>query len=321
MPKGLTRLLLFGTCCSMLSGAAGAATVPESPDTIKFVLLDWTGNHLTNHIAGEILTRMGYKVEFASAAQAAAWQGMSEGSLHVNAEQWLVTQKPVYEDLKKQGKVESLGELGLVGREAWYYPAYIEEKCPGLPAWEALAKCTDLFTTAESAPKGRLLDFPAEWTPESPKWIEAFGFNLTAVPAGGEGALIAEMKSATARKEPLLVMFYEPHWAVGEYGMRAVELPAFDPSCVTDPAWGINKAKLNDCYEAAPEIIKVSWSGFDEKWPAAAKVIQQITFTNDEQAPLIKRVDVDGQKLEAVAKEWVDANQAKWQAWVDAATK
>jgi len=321
MAYRISKFIFASACFCVFAVPVDGATVPESPDTIKFALLDWTGNHLTNHIAGEILTRVGYKVDYATTAQAAAWQGLSDGTLHVNAEQWLVSQKPVFEDLKAKGKVGSLGELGLVGREAWYYPAYIAEKCPELPDWEALKKCTDLFVTAETAPKGRLLDFPAEWTPESPKWIEAFGFNLAAIPAGGEGAAIAEMKSATTRKEPLLVMFYEPHWAVGEYGFKAVELPAYDPACVKDPAWGINKDKTNDCYEAAPEIIKVSWSGFADKWPAAAKVIEQITFTNEEQAPLIKKVDVDGQKLDAVAKEWVDNNTAKWQPWVDAATK
>ena len=76
----------------------------------------------------EILTRLGYKVDYATTAQAAAWQGLSDGALHVNAEQWLVTQKPVFEDLKQKGKVTSLGQLGLVGREAWYYPEYVAEK-------------------------------------------------------------------------------------------------------------------------------------------------------------------------------------------------
>jgi glycine betaine/proline transport system substrate-binding protein len=314
--------MLLGTALGVfVAGGSYAASVPESTDTIKFALLDWTGNHLTNHIAGEILTRMGYSVEYAVTAQAAAWQGMADGTLHVNAEQWLVTQKQVFDELEAQGKVTSLGELGLVGREAWYYPDYVAEQCPGLPAWEALKECTDLFVTAETAPNGRLLDFPAEWTPESPLWIEAFGLNLTPVPAGGEGAAIAEMKSATTRQEPLLVMFYEPHWAIGEYHMLPVELPAFDPACVSDPAWGFNPEKTNDCYEAAPLIVKVASTGFAETWPAAAKVIEQITFTNEEQAPLIKMVDVDGRTLEEVAKEWVDANTAVWQPWVDAATQ
>ena len=53
----------------------------------------------------------------------------------------------------------------------------------------------------------------------------------------------------------------------------------------------------------------------------AAKVIEKIKFTNEAQAPLIKKVDIEKQKLEAVAKQWVDENQATWKPWVDEATK
>jgi glycine betaine/proline transport system substrate-binding protein len=304
------------------AGSHGAsAAVPESPDPIKFVLLDWTGNHLTNHIAGEILNRMGYTVEYVTTAQAAAWQGLGEGSLHVNMEQWLVTQRVAYDELKAQGKIADLGMLGLVGREAWYYPAYVAEKCPGLPEWQAIKECAAIFETSETAPKGRLVDFPEEWTPESPQWIEAFGFDLVAIPAGGEGAIIAELKSATARQEPVLVMFYEPHWAVGEYDLKAVELPKWDAACESDPAWGPVADKTMDCYQPDPTILKVASAGFEAKYPAAAAVLKNLTFDNAAQAPLIKRVDVDGETVDAVAKAWVDENKAIWEPWVAAATK
>jgi glycine betaine/proline transport system substrate-binding protein len=66
---------------------------------------------------------------------------------------------------------------------------------------------------------------------------------------------------------------------------------------------------------------RVAWSGFADKWPVAAKVIEKIKFTNEAQAPLIKKVDIEKQKLEAVAKQWVDENQVTWKPWVDEATK
>jgi glycine betaine/proline transport system substrate-binding protein len=306
-----------------LAAAAQPATaaVPESTDPIKFVLLDWTGNHLTNHIAGEILSRMGYKTEYVTTAQAAAWQGLEEGSLQVNMEQWLVTQRIAYDDLKARGKIVDLGLLGLEGREAWYYPAYVAEKCPGLPALDALKACAGIFQTSETAPKGRLVDFPEEWTPESPQWIDAFGLDLVAIPAGGEGAIIAELKSAKARQEPVLVMFYEPHWAVGEFDLKPVDLPKWDAACESDPAWGPVKDKKMDCYMAAPTILKVATAGFEQKYPAAAAVLKSIAFDNASQAPLIKRVDVDGETVEAVAKSWVDDNKAVWEPWVAAAPK
>jgi len=302
---------------AMLAQTEAAAEVPESKDPIKLVLLDWTGNHLTNHIAGELLSRMGYGVEYVTTAQAPAWQGLGDGSLHVQMEQWLVTQRKVYDELKGAGKIMDLGLLGLQGREAWYYPTYLEKDCPGLPAIDALKKCAGLFQTAETAPKGRLVDFPEEWTPESPQWIDAFGLDLVAIPAGGEGSIIAEIKSAYAREQPVLVMFYEPHWVFSDFEMRAVDLPGWDAACESDPAWGPIADKTMDCYQPNPTIVKVAWSGFAEKWPAAAKLLGAFALSNDEQAPLIKRVDVDGEALEAVAKDWVDKNEAKWKPWVD----
>jgi glycine betaine/proline transport system substrate-binding protein len=165
------------------------------------------------------------------------------------------------------------------------------------------------------------VDFPEEWTPESPQWIDALGLDLVAIPAGGEGAIIAELKSAQAREEPILVMFYEPHWAVGEYGLKAVDLPAWDKACEADPAWGPVPDKTMDCYQPNPIILKVATADFEKKYPAAAAVLKQVTFSNEAQAPLIKRVDIDGESEESVAKSWVDANEAIWKPWVDAAPK
>ena len=162
MPRASSfKWAVFGAAMAFVAGAQTAtAAAPESADPIKLILLDWTGNHLTNRIAGEILTQMGYNVEYVQTAQAAAWQGIDEGTLHVNMEQWLVTQRVAYDDLKARGRISDLGLLGLQGREAWYYPAYVAEKCPGLPDRKALKECAGIFQTSETAPKGRLVDFP-----------------------------------------------------------------------------------------------------------------------------------------------------------------
>ena len=139
---------------------------------------------------------------------------------------------------------------GIVGQEGWFYPKYIEAKCPGLPEWEALKSCGELFSTAETAPKGRVVDYPEEWTPDSAKWIEALGLPLQPVPAGGEGALVTEIKSAFARKEPVMVMFWQPHWALLEYDMGVVKFPTWEEPCETDPKWGVNPDKTFDNLDA-----------------------------------------------------------------------
>ena len=113
--KIVSAALFAGTSRYRVHPIPGHAATPESSDPIKLVFLDWTGNHLTNHIAGELLKRMGYTVEYVTTAQAPAWQGLGDGSLQVQMEQWLVTQRKAYDEFKAQGKIADLGKLGLGG--------------------------------------------------------------------------------------------------------------------------------------------------------------------------------------------------------------
>ncbi len=41
-----------------------AGNIPESEDPIKLAINEWTGQHITTHIAGKILRKMGYVEHF-----------------------------------------------------------------------------------------------------------------------------------------------------------------------------------------------------------------------------------------------------------------
>jgi glycine betaine/proline transport system substrate-binding protein len=99
-----------------------------------------------------------------------------------------------------------------------------------------------------------------------------------------------------------------------------VEFPKWEEVCETDPAWGLSKEKTFDCGAPAPDIEKFVWPGLKDKFPAAYKFLKAFQFTNQDQGPLMKAVDVDGRPAPEVAKEWVDQNKAKWEPWVQAAT-
>ena len=56
-----------------------------------------------------------------------------------------------------------------------------------------------------------------------------------------------------------------------------------------------------------------------DKWPAAYNFLKSYTLRNEDQIPMMNAVDKKGKKLDAVVKEWVDANESIWQPWVKAA--
>ena len=299
--------------------AALAGNVPESKDPIKLALNDWTGQHLSTMIPGEILKRMGYNVEYTVAGVQPQFIGIKEGEIHANLEVWSNNLGEVLPKALEDGLVVNLGESGLAPAEGWSYPKFVAEICPGLPDWRALNDCVEAFITPETYPKGRIVGLPADWGTRSPKIIKALELNYEAVPAGSEGALIAELKSAQDAKQPLIIWFWTPHWIHSEVPVDWVKLPDYDPACLEDPSWGINPDEVWDCGIEPPGTIKIAWAGMKEKWPAAYRFLELFKITNDVQIPLMKAVDVDGADLEETVHKWVDENEDTWRPWVEQA--
>jgi glycine betaine/proline transport system substrate-binding protein len=121
-----------------LSLMAGPAAAQDSPDPIRMVLNDWTGQLLSTQLMGEALKRKGLNVEYVQADAMAQFVGLQSGDLHVEMEVWATTQKDLMDEAVASGNVENLGESGMKAKEEWWYPLYLKEKCPGLPDWMAL---------------------------------------------------------------------------------------------------------------------------------------------------------------------------------------
>ena len=80
----------------------------------------------------------------------------STGDLHVAMEIWETTGREAMDAATETGDVVNVGATGMLAIEEWWYPSYMEERCPGLPDWEALNDCAEEFSTPETAPAGSL---------------------------------------------------------------------------------------------------------------------------------------------------------------------
>lgn len=311
---GLALLLMVATA---ILGSAARAEV-ESKDPIKLTLHDWTGQLITTQIMGEVLKKAGYNIEYVQADYIAQFAGLKTGDLHVAMEIWETTGRDAMDEATRDGSVENLGETGMSAIEEWWYPAYMKEKCPGLPDWEALLEesCAEAFATAETSPKGRYLGGPVTWGGYDDERVEALDLPFEVVHAGTDAALFAELESAYQRQAPIILWVYAPHWAPAKYEGEWVEFPAYTKECYEDEAWGINPDALYDCGKPRGPIWKVAWSGVKEKWPGAHKAIGAFSVDNDEMGAMITEVDLNGKKIEDVVGEWMSRNESRWSEWV-----
>lgn len=315
------RITLAGVALAVSTNQALAAEIGAAGEPIKLAVNEWTGQQVTTQIVGKILQEAGYKVEFVTAGYQNMWQAMSEGTLHAALEVWGSNVTDEYKQMNAAGKIEDLGELGLTAREGFAYPPHVAELCPGLPAWEALKQCSAAFATPETLPLGRLVDYPGDWGTPGADRIKAIGLPFKAIPAGSEGALVAEIKASVERKSPLLAVFWMPHWAVSHYDLKFVDLPKGTPECYSDASYGPNPKATGDCDFLPTRVFKTAWPGFKEKWPAAYEILKGFTLSTEAQQPLMGAVDVDGKSVEVVTKEWITANDANWRPIVEAAVK
>ncbi len=313
------KSLGLGIALTAMAGAVGATELGAVDEPIRLAINEWTGQHVTTHVAGQMLEAAGYKVEYVTAGYMNMYQAMEDGELHAALEIWSSNVSDDYAKKVAAGGVEELGDLGLDAKEGIAYPAHVADICPGLPAWEALRDCAQQFATAETIPSGRLVDYPADWGTPGADRMTGLDLPFKAVPAGSEGALIAELRASTERKSPLLITFWQPHWAMSAYDVQFVDLPVGEDACFNDPAWGPNPNAVNDCDFAPSRIFKAGWSGMADKWPAAHEILSNYQLSVADQQPMMGAIDVDGGSVEEVVADWMAANEAKWRPVVDEA--
>ena len=316
--RGLTALLGGAVLLGAALAPLPAKSEVESNDPIKITRHDWTGQYVTIEIMGEALKAAGYNIEYVQADYIAQFAGLKTGDLHLAMEIWETTGRDAMDEALATGKVENLGETGMKAIEEWWYPAYMKEKCPGLPNWEALKSeaCAEAFSTSETAPKGRYLGGPVSWEGRDEDRVTALELPFEVVHAGTDGALFAELESAYQRKAPIMLWVYAPHWAPVKYEGEWVDFPAYTKECYTDASWGVNPDEEADCGKPRGPIWKVAWVGLKDKWPGAHKIISNFKITNDDMGAMVAAVDLEGKKVEDVVKAWRDANKDRWMKWL-----
>ncbi|GAW35955.1 substrate binding domain of ABC-type glycine betaine transport system [Roseovarius sp. A-2] len=309
MPSKIHALAVVGLTLPM---ASHAAELGHTDTAIKLALLPETGARITAHVAGEVLTAMGYAVEYVEAEQMRVFSDMKQGRIDVNLEVWEASAPANYRDMILDGDLQDMGELGVTLSEGLAYPAHMEATCPGLPDWEALRDCAALSGLV-------VTDYPEAWDGPAASIIEAMGLPFEVRPAATETDLAQTLTEASTSGENALVMFWRPHWAVAAQDLRFVTLPTAEAACYETPSWGPNPDLPGDCGIPSLSAVKTVIKGTKIKWPAAWYMLEDFQLDTETQEALLRAVEQDGRPVAEVAGEWRATNEETWQPIVDAA--
>jgi len=95
LKSSLLITLLFG---SFYISSIAKAAVPESKDPIKVVIMGYSGDNIIMQIYGELISKLGYNVEYTPADYIGQFAGLKSGDLHIGSPGWDTTAKDVMAD-------------------------------------------------------------------------------------------------------------------------------------------------------------------------------------------------------------------------------
>ena len=312
---------------SSLAAAGLAAALPlntlasDSSDPIIIATHNWSSQIVMTHAVGQIYESMGLNVEYVSTDSQAVYESVRLGDVTLELEVWEGAFGVAFNEALEKGGLHDAGDHNAVTREDWWYPLWTKDSCPGLPDWEALNACAELFATPETGDKGRFLGGPVDWLKNDAERVEALGMNFVVVNAGSAAALWAEVSAAERDKKPVVIFNWTPNFVEAVWPGEFVEFPEYFDGCKDDASLGPNPDATYDCGNPANGYLKkAAWDGMEEKWPTAYRVLKSISFTNPQIAEMAKLVDVDEMEPEDAATAWLEANRSVWEPWVAAAS-
>lgn len=303
---------------TMTFAAAGLALALSAPaqagGVLKAPVADWTGGAVMCEIIHQILEgEMGYKVKrITMPSGPGVYEGLRAGDLDYACEGW-----PSYSPSKDKyikeyggdGSVAKFAPSGVVGQSGYFVPRYLVEgadaKAPDLKSYKDLNRHAALFKTLETGEKGRLIGCPvAAWLCKDQERLAGLKVDYEIVELGSETAHWAEIQAAYKRKEPFIAYAWAPHWIFAVMDLVEVELPKH-----SQDAWPVSDWPEDETYNYGRP-------GLADDHPRVVALIQNFRLTNEEQAPLIKAIDIDGEDIEDVVAKWLTDNEAKWKAWL-----
>ena len=299
----------------VLALALAACGTPAAPKpTIKLAANPWDGSKVNVTVAKILLEKqLGYTVEIVDIDENAQFPALASGDLTSTLEIWPSGHAKDRADYIDTGKVEDVGQLGVVGKISWYVPKYVVDAHPELATWEGYKNPDDakLFATAETGDQGQFLGGDPSFVQYDEQIITNLGLNFKVVYAGSEQAILAALDSAYSRQEPILFYFWTPHAIHAKYDLVAVKLPDYSADCYAGAPDSVA------CDYPADVLYKAANPNLKTTAPDAYQFLKNMSYTTADQISMLAAI-ADGKTVDEAAQAWVDANEAVWSKWLPA---
>ncbi len=279
---------------------------------IKLLKLDWSSQQVMTHVLHLLFASQHVNSEIVVTPAKGQWFYLNSGRADIQVEVWEGTMSKNLNTLLTKGQWEIAATHEIMSREGWWYPTFAESLCPGLPSWEALARCKGVFTNED----GIDTYYSGPWEKPEHARIRALElpFKITQLADGYE--INHELVKAMEEQRPVLIFNWYPNWVWEAYDGKFVEFPKYDTECEIDKKWGVNPKFPWDCDNPQQGWLKsVISSTVKANSPCGYAITKSFVMTADDLNYASYLVDVTKLSVEDAARVWVDKNHTRIEGW------
>jgi len=300
---------------TMTLASVSGQSLADSSEPIVIPTHNWSSQVVMAYVIGGIFENMGNNVEYVSADSQGVYEAIRLGDVTISHEVWQSSFGKSFQNAIDAGGLIDAGTHSAPTLEEMGVPTWVIDQnlCPGLPNWEALKDCKEVFATADSGGKGRWLEGPQSWHGDlMPERIDALGLGDDYVVkfAGGADALWAELASAKAEGRGTIIFNWTPNFTDAE-GFTFIEFPEYTDGCRTvdggDGSCGSPKGWLK----------KAANADFPTTHPDAYAMFEKLSFSTTSIGQMAALVDIDKMDHKSAAASWLADHEDVWRAFID----
>ncbi|MGW4977688.1 ABC transporter permease/substrate binding protein [Streptomyces mirabilis] len=257
-----------------LAPVKNSAAAAETKRPLDVAWFPWDEDVAVSYLWKNVLARRGYTLNLKQMDVGPVYTGLASGDLDLNFDAWLPYAQSNYWDQHRN----DLRDLG-----TWYRPTSLEIAVPSYV--KDVKSLADLKGKAGTF-GGRIIGIEpgtGEMNLLKTKVLPGYGLDKEyKVVDGSTPAMLAELKRAYAKKQPVAVVLWSPHWAYSEYKLTKL-------------------ADDKKLFGEGNTIRTISSKKFPEQYPQLTKWIKNFRMSESELGTLESEIKQRGQGHEEAA--------------------
>jgi glycine betaine/proline transport system substrate-binding protein len=298
MPRRSRRrsdVALAAAACVVLPLATATAEVPESCREIVFSDVGWTDIAATTATTQIVLEGLGYDVETKTLAVPVTYRSLANGDVDVFLGNWMPTMKADIQPYREAGEVEVVRANLEGAKYTLAVPSYLAEQ--GLASFQDIADFesqleSEIYGIEPGNDGNRLIREMIE--------NDTFGLAGFELVESSEQGMLAEVRRAVARQQPIVFLGWEPHPMNAEFDLTYL--------AGGDDIFGPN-------YGGATVYTNVR-AGLTEECPNLGALLENLVFSLEMENEIMGAILQDGETAAAAAEAWLTAHPGVLEAWL-----